>query len=370
MNLEYSLRGHKQACTAIHISSENRQLITGDESGVCIIWSLDFRRPLFKFHVGKSSILSINQFKDLYLVQNRENMIQFFRAPEDQCCSILGKVVNRKDGASSSWSCSLQDRKDGDGTSSSWSSSPNPNPNPSNEKDQEELVPILQLPCESLHFCQFKKRKNMILFTLSCPFRLVLFSMPLDEKMTADLDLRSFLIFIDLPTDKGSCIAIEFLNDSSAVAGFEDGSLIVQDFFTGSRKELETRHSEVVLCVGVSSHSIVSASADQLVLIHDYNGKVKVEIQLDSPGVSSLGIFEDFFVVCSWAGDIILYSYLGESIGPTFREHRKSLRSSAAACLTQRPSWNQLDNEKKVKTVFIGSEDCRVSCWILTLEEK
>ena len=336
MNLEYSLRGHKQACTAIHISSENRQLMTGDESGVCIIWSLDFRRPLFKFHVGKSSILSVNQFKDLFLVQNRENVIQFFRAPKGQFSSIPGKVVNRKDGDSL--------------------------------EDQDELVPILQLPCESLHFCQFKKRKNMILFTLSCPFRLVLFRMPLDEKVTSDLDLRSLLNFIDLPTDKGSCIAIEFLNDSSAVAGFEDGSVIVQDFFTGSRIELEKRHSEVVLCLGVTSHSIVSASADQLVLIHDYNGKVKVEIQLENPGVSSLAIFDDFFVVCSWTGDIILYSYLGESIGPTFREHRKSLRSSAAACLTQRPSWNQLDNEKKVKTVFIGSEDCRVSCW--TLKEK
>ena len=133
----------------------------------------------------------------------------------------------------------------------------------------------------------------------------------------------------------------------------------------------------MLLSVVVQADCIaISGGADDYLLIHNLfnkegerDQKRKLDddkINLESAGVSALCVFEGCVVACCWSGEIVLYDLETGTVLSRKREHRKSIRCAAFSSLASR-SWGPqtAQGAKLSKTVFIGSEDCRVSCWKL-----
>ncbi|KAJ3370572.1 ASTRA complex subunit [Kappamyces sp. JEL0680] len=210
-----------------------------------------------------------------------------------------------------------------------------------------DLVLLSELPVESLHFCQFQLDRSLgkLAFCLSHPGpHIALYDLAIQQ-----------LVRVPIQAGHGACTCLAWDTDSGGVyAGYEDGSVWLHT--ADSAVALEQRHSEPVLCLAHSLHPVrelVSAGADSRILLH-ISAR---QIDLDDPGVSSCLLVEDRVVACCWDGMVRIYDHTSLNLLSGSVEHRKSLRSACSG---------YIDSKGTRQTVFfVGSDDCRISCWLL-----
>lgn len=60
----YILRGHSSSINALHFTSQNTRLLTGDADGFVVLWDLTVKRPLVVWRAHAGSLLGIGVWRE------------------------------------------------------------------------------------------------------------------------------------------------------------------------------------------------------------------------------------------------------------------------------------------------------------------
>ncbi|KAK9462426.1 WD40 repeat-like protein [Lipomyces oligophaga] len=273
-----TLRAHNSSICVIAFHSSNLRLVSGDENGWCIHWSLVTRRPIAIWKSHEASILSLLWLsEDLLLTHGRDNKLHVFRLDSQTLDVTIPKVSDNAPSRSSNW------RKP-------WL--------------------VVSIEVNALNFCGAACQDEN---TIAVPGTL--------DSDTIDIynllpNLTRPFKAIKASEKTGIVMALAFDNNY-LIAGYESGHISVFQLGDAIFSELYIfkAHAHPVLALAVHSvdSTFLSVSADSKIIKHQLTPTTEIMQSIDTKhaGINSVKIRADqkIFATGSWDGRVRIYLY-------------------------------------------------------------
>lgn len=275
-----TLRAHQCAVRSLGFAPSGRQLVSGDDYGQVVLWSLEIRRPLLVWEAHGNALLATRFWgttSELVVTHGRDNLLRIWNPAE--VADGVPRVVHEQD------------------------------------VNALNFCPVALAPAtsEQLVFATpastASERIDVYVLTdfkLSRPFRALdaAEALPLDTQLEDEgASQRRGLL--------GTVMALQF-SDNSLVAGYESGHVASFDLQTGEVRCLVQVHKSPVLSLelAIENHHLVayvSAANRQLSRLNISTQETMVVTRLAHKGVASVSICDSLMVTAGWDGNVRLF---------------------------------------------------------------
>lgn len=292
----------------LHVSRTGLQLVSGDDEGFVVLWSLETRRPLAIWQAHSNALLTTRFWQNssapdsLIVTHARDNKLRIWRHPFGADASP--QAYNT-------------------------SSLPSDPSNTSQEYPKPWLVYTQDM--NALNFCSVAMSNTNIFaapatisseridvyaldssFGVSRPFKALNASdsLPLDTQIKAEAagNSREGLL--------GAVMVLKIDNEV-LLAGYESGHVVKFDLTTGKVQFIAETHKAPILSIVTDSNvAYVSAANRDISLLDLSSGQCKIATQLLHRGVASIDVLplltRSLLVTAGWDGKVRLISHFHE----------------------------------------------------------
>ncbi|KAK9469986.1 WD40-repeat-containing domain protein [Dipodascopsis tothii] len=345
-----TLRAHAASVTALAVSADNLEIVSGDEAGWIVVWSLATRRPRTVFRPHTASVLTATWLAPgLVLTHSRDNSL------------LVHDVAGWTGGGA-----------------------------PRTAEDEAPPAPpvVLSMAVNALNFCAAATRGRL----LAVPGTLDSDTVDVYElwpgsgadvgaaaraRPAADAATLARPHAGLRPAVKTGIVMALALAESVLVAGYESGHVAVYALATGATVAVHAIHKQPVLGVAAGPDFVLTSAADsRLARVPLAGGEVEV-VDTKHSGLGAVSVRDDGRVAVAggWDGNVRVFSartlrQLGVFAGP--RAGRSAAGASAALARPRpadAPSLGALARARRSAAVqaahwvAVGGKDGRIGLW-------